>query len=841
MKNLYVLCCAFFIFLFGNAQPYITTSTTQFTHEELVTQVLINSPCAIVENIVGTTGTNFGNLNGIGYFENTNTNFPIDNGVILMTGAVNEAPGPNGGAQAGGGWPGDPQLFNYIQGLGIDPGLTSYNDASILEFDFRPLTDSISFNFVFASNEYGIFQCDYSDAFAFFLTDVGTGDVTNLAIVPDTNDPISVITIRDQLYNSSCSSVNPEFFDVYYGSPNGLPNAQSPINFNGHTVLMQAWSYVTPNTQYRMKLVIADRNDTAFNSAVFLEGGSFFIGNADLGEDRTIQNGNAPCDGDEILLTVETNENSIITWYFNGEVIEGEIGSTLVVTTAGTYGVEIVNPDAPDCTITDEIIVEFKTSPIVELGGDVLVCNEVSVVLDATPLNSNEFDSIFYQWFKDGEILVGATEATLVVTEIGVYSVEVTSDLGCMVTDNISVVIPEFSVNLGEDVTPCDSTPYEIAPLIEGIDPSEVTYLWSTGETTPSIFVTTSGNYSVEVSYVECTKTDDINVTFIPAPILDLGGELLVCDALIYLLDATPENSSVFNELFYQWYYNGVIITGATQATLEVTENGVYSVDVTTDLGCTITETVSVSFVNFSVDLGEDVFPCDETSFEIIPMIEGINPSEATYLWNTGQTSFSITVTTSGNYSVDVSYAGCTQSDTIEVNFRELPLVNLGTSLLKCAQDILILNAQPQNESSSQLTFTWFFNGGVILNENASTLEVTDAGIYAVEVNDNGCVTLDDVIVSFYANANCIISQGISPNGDGFNDCFDLQFLTDQSNITKLSIFNRYGRIVYEQASYVNQWCGQNDNGDLLPIGNYYYVITFQEETPKTGYIYLNK
>ncbi|PKP27084.1 MAG: hypothetical protein CVU03_00630 [Bacteroidetes bacterium HGW-Bacteroidetes-2] len=841
MKNFNLLVCAFFIFLFGNAQPYITTSTTQFTHEELVTQVLINSPCAIVENIVGVTGTNFGNLNGIGYFENTNSNFPIDNGVILMTGAVNEAPGPNGGTQGGGGWPGDQQLFNYIQGLGIDPGLTSYNDASILEFDFRPLTDSISFNFVFASNEYGIFQCDFSDAFAFFLTEVGTGEVTNLAIVPDTNDPISVITIRDQLYNSSCGSVNPEFFDVFYGTPNGLPDVQSPINFNGHTVLMQAWSFVTPNTQYRMKLVIADRNDTAFNSAVFLEGGSFFIGNADLGEDLTIQNGNAPCDGDEILLTVETSESSIITWYFNGVILEGETGSTLLVTVAGTYGVEIVNPDAPDCIITDEIIVEFKTSPIVELGEDILVCNEVTALLDATPLNSNDFDAIFYQWFLNDEILVEATEATLLVSEIGVYSVEVTTDLGCVVTDSISVLIPDFSVSLGEDVTPCDSIPYEIVPLIEGIDPSEVTYLWSTGETTPSIFVITSGNYSVVVSYLECTKTDDIQVDFIPSPILDLGDELLECDALFKILDATPENNNIFNELFYQWYFNGTLITGATQATLEITENGIYTVEVTTDLGCTITETVSVTFVQFSVNLGADVFPCDATSFEIVPLVEGINPSDATYLWNTGQTTFSITVTTSGTYSVDVSYFGCTQTDTIEVNFRELPLVNLGTSLLKCAQDILTLNAQPQNESSGQLTFIWFFNGGVILNENASTLDVTEAGIYAVEVNDNGCITSEDVEVNFYANENCIISQGISPNRDGLNDCFDLQFLNDKSSITKLSIFNRYGSIVFEQANYVDQWCGQSDNGELLPIGNYYYVITFQEEKPKTGYIYLNK
>nr|MBA3900264.1 choice-of-anchor L domain-containing protein [Bacteroidota bacterium] len=457
MKNNYLLFCAFFLYLFGNAQPYITTSTTQFTQEELVTQVLINSPCAIVENVVGITGINFGSLNGIGYFENTNPEFPINDGVILMTAGVNQAPGPNGNPQDAGNWPGDAQLFNYIQSLGIDPGLTSYNDASILEFDFKPLTDSISFNFVFASNEYGIFQCDYSDAFAFFLTNEDTNEVTNLAIVPGTSDPISVITIRDQLYNSSCGSVNPEFFDKYYGTPNGLPNVQSPINFNGHTVLMQAWSYVEPNTQYRMKLVIADRNDSSFNSAVFIQGGSFFIGGTDLGEDLTIANGNAPCDDEEVILTVNTSQGSIITWFFNGDIIPGENGQTLLVTEPGLYGVEIVNPDAPDCFITDEILIEFKTTAIIDLGDDILGCEAIFVELDATPENLDDLGGATYEWFFNGVLIPGENNATLEVTEYGEYTVEVTTDLGCVTTDSISVDISDFTVDLGEDVFLCEN------------------------------------------------------------------------------------------------------------------------------------------------------------------------------------------------------------------------------------------------------------------------------------------------------------------------------------------------------------------------------------------------
>src|SRR5690606_30872167 len=171
--------------------------------------------------------TNFGLGNGIGYFENTNPNFPISDGIVLATGSIVDV-GPTNGVEGPisnttfpqGGWPGDAQLFNYIQSLGIDPGLTSYNDATIIEFDFRPMTDSISFNFVFGSNEYGTFQCDYSDAFAFFLENTDTGTITNMALVPGTigEVPISVTTIRDNAHNGGCSSQNPEYFQVFYGA-----------------------------------------------------------------------------------------------------------------------------------------------------------------------------------------------------------------------------------------------------------------------------------------------------------------------------------------------------------------------------------------------------------------------------------------------------------------------------------------------------------------------------------------------------------------------------------------------------------------------------------------------
>src|SRR5690606_22350070 len=106
-----LLVSLFLLPLLSLAQS-ITVDIDTYTHEELITDILIgNNPCAVVENIASTTGTNFGFPSGIGYFENTNPNFPIESGIILATGDIMVSPyeAPPIGWRTtwgAGGWPG---------------------------------------------------------------------------------------------------------------------------------------------------------------------------------------------------------------------------------------------------------------------------------------------------------------------------------------------------------------------------------------------------------------------------------------------------------------------------------------------------------------------------------------------------------------------------------------------------------------------------------------------------------------------------------------------------------------------------------------------------------------
>jgi gliding motility-associated-like protein len=104
-----------------------------------------------------------------------------------------------------------------------------------------------------------------------------------------------------------------------------------------------------------------------------------------------------------------------------------------------------------------------------------------------------------------------------------------------------------------------------------------------------------------------------------------------------------------------------------------------------------------------------------------------------------------------------------------------------------------------------------------------------------VMFNTTGCTATADIFVEELET--CVIPQGISPNGDGMNDTFDLSSFDVQS----LTIFNRNGVKVYEKTNYLDEWHGQSLDGDELPVGTYYYVMNYQGTKTKAAWVYINR
>ncbi|WP_460220232.1 choice-of-anchor L domain-containing protein [Psychroserpens sp. MEBiC05023] len=496
----------------------VTVDQDTYSIEELVVDILIDSPCAQITNIEFTTGTDFGDVNGIGYFSADEDSFPFEEGIILTSGDASRASGPNFDAMSDGGfgWPGDAELDAAV-------GINS-NNASIIEFDFVPLSDEISFDFLMASEEYngstgGTFECTFSDAFAFLLTDEN-GVTTNLAVLPGTTTPILVTNIHPE--NPGCPAINEEYFGGYI--PQNLP----PISFDGRTTVFTAFSPVNIGETYHIKLVMADATDTALDSGVFLKAGSFDIGEVELGADITIEAGTAACLGEEVILQTQAPSVDHV-WFKDGFVIEGETSNTLVVTEAGTYTTQIIF--SPSCIISDEIVVEFLPLPdIAETPPNLIGCS----------IGANV--AVFELTDNDAEILAAVVDPTNYTVTYHETQADADNGDNPLVSPYTSLSDPQTVYALVVDnTTGCqDTTSFD---LVLGIEP-------------------------------ETTFTTDFDYEVCPNATIPI------------IVEATPVNYTT-DQVTINWYLDGVLIDGENGLSIPVLIAGDYEIEVIfNDTGC---------------------------------------------------------------------------------------------------------------------------------------------------------------------------------------------------------------------------------------------------------------
>jgi len=257
MKKLYTILILLIVTITVNAQ---LTTTNTMTPTQLVNNILLGSGVT-ASNIVFT-----GNVNQHAVFNATpSSSLGIASGILLSTGNVSTSSpvgpqGPNNSGSTTTDWNGSGDaLLNAVSGV------TTF-DAAILEFDFVPLGDSVKFRYCFGSEEYPEFvNAGVNDAFAFFLSGPnpsgGTYVNKNIALIPATTTPVSI------------DNVNAISNNIYYRANTPLPGID--CEFDGFTKVLYALEKVACGQVYHIKIAIADGGDGAYDSGVFLEGGSF--------------------------------------------------------------------------------------------------------------------------------------------------------------------------------------------------------------------------------------------------------------------------------------------------------------------------------------------------------------------------------------------------------------------------------------------------------------------------------------------------------------------------------------------------------------------------------------
>jgi len=559
-----------------------------------------NSPVYLIDNVLlggGVTASNHnyqGDSVQIAFFDATNTSLGINTGIVMATGEVSVLDPsftstfpilPNTVT--------DPDLLNVansVPPLLPSPHTNSFtvssiNDVAVLEFDFIPTSDSLSFNYVFGSEEYFAFEnSQYNDVFGFFLSGPGisgpysspsyhpNGSI-NLAIVPGSNPPLP-ITISSV---NSVTPINSQFFVDNQGGLDTIAYA------DGYTTVLTANATVQCGETYHIRLAIADGSDSGLSSFVWLQAGSFSSPVLevvdDLGLDSTVLE--IPCNSN-VTLTANGGVGATYEWYDQS----GNIFSTNNVVTVGngTYWVTATSFGCP--VISDTLTVISQSAPVVELGNDITIDCNSTVLLD--PNISGGSGVYNYLWNNN------STSNTL-NTGGGFYSVIVTDDqTGCYGEDSINITEdqPPNTVISGGGSICSDGSTVQINFLYDGLIPWDLQYFNQTDTflqtniqtANYSITTSTSGTYQIlnVLDYNDCMSNYSgqaiVQVNQMPEAVLSPDSYILyIGDTLLIQL---PEDYS-----YYQWFdQNNDSISNSS--VLSIYQAGDYYVYVEDQNGC---------------------------------------------------------------------------------------------------------------------------------------------------------------------------------------------------------------------------------------------------------------
>lgn len=747
-----------------------------FTPQQLIEDVLIDSNC--ITNVVVTNfiGGDFGGTDqSYGYFDATGTTFPFQSGIVLSTGRLSNVEGPNTtlSDDDAANWTGDNDLETVLNES------NTYN-ATIIEFEFTSAANLVSFRYLFASEEYqqgNPNTCKFSDLFGFLIREASDQVYTNIALVPDTQIPVKVTTVHPDIPNG-CSAQN----ESYFGSWN---NAAAPINFNGQTKVLTATANVLSGHTYHVKLVIADEQNYRFDSAVFLEAGSFQL-NTDLGSNRLVSTISALCKNDTLELNASQAGATSYRWFFNDVEQLGSISETFDVTQTGKYNVEVTLNN--NCFSYGEILIEYAPNPIVS-NTNIIECDSnqdgltTYNLFDAVPnivsgdsslsvqnffltsieaeQNSNEIpNSVAFQNTTSQQIIYARVENAFKCFSVA----EITLGIS-----NITITIPDFNICDddiidGFSVFNTDNLKSHVAPLI----PNGLTISFYKNEQDALNDVNAiNGNYTNETRNFEtlfvkienngnCYAISTINLNVIFTPLL-LGNE-----SQFYCLNTYPKTIQLYSGVLndnpsnysYQWFANSQSISD-TSDTIDVNEVGTYSVIATNQNGCAATREILVVMSNTAT-------------------IDDIIVKEV-----------------SSNNSITI-------------------------------------NASGEGDYQFALNTEIYDDNNVFTN--------VKAGFHTVYIYDkNGCgiVSKEVSVLGF--------PKYFTPNNDGYNDTWKPFGVNAQFNSNiKIIIFDRFGKLLKTINPLEPGWNG-TFNGSYLPNDDYWFRVVFQDGKEYRGHFALKR
>lgn len=735
----------------------LAINTTTYTPQQLVQDVLITG-CLTATNIVYT-----GQPGSIGYFSNGIPGLSFADGVILSTGNVSDAPGPNSSGSTGTSFysPGDASLEAIIG--------DETNDAAVLQFDFVPASNLLEFQYVFASDEYPEFaNSSFNDVFAFLISGGPEGYVNvNVALIPSTTIPVTINNVNDIDY--------PQYY---------VNNANSPnIEYDGMTVTLTATKPVTACSTYHIKLAVADVVDASYDSAVFLKASSFTSG-----ESYTVESFNS---WSASLSVMRGCSNYIVFSRTDDTPLNQPVPIEITITGTATPGVDystiptnLVIPagqqtliyyfDAYDTGVIqgdETVILNFENGCPCNAGTTQHIITLVDA-FDVTPTISNNGpvctgdpatltvnvvtpapDEVIIEWSTGA---VDVDHVTVNPTVTTTYTCDIIYPCDTITLSTTVTVIQPPDVDLGPD--------FDVAALTTNLNAGMAagnTGVWSvvSGPGTANVAPLTNTNTTATVDAFgiytfmwtetslapNCVASDQINVNFFHTPTATFESTPTLCfgdnTTIIFTGDVVTGLAN------FAWNFgNATVISGSGQGPYVV--NFPNSGNNTVSL--TITESVAVVTNSITVvippALDGTLTVVDDPCFEScngrasIIVTGGIAP----YNYSWGSSSNQMSNLCVGDYGLTVTDVnGCTYMQTFTIDQPAVLEYDTSYYHVPCFGT---LNGGANIWASGgtpPYTYIWSdgFNGGAHNN--------IAAGTYITTVSDlNGCSAMEQFVIT---------------------------------------------------------------------------------------------
>ena len=385
----------------------------------------------------------------------------------------------------------------------------------------------------------------------------------------------------------------------------------------------------------------------------------------------------------------------------------------------------------------------------------------------------------------------------------GSYSTDISNNSGWIFSNG-----PQYVYGLGPDTSFTLGGTFTINTSNFNGGPN-TTYLWSDGSTNSSLVVNKTGWYYVSVTFTGgCTVTDSIYIG---------------CDLIMnYTVTDNPCNGDSLGNIQAQipdpnFYYQYFWSTGDTLDFIDSLTAGTYYITVSADSGlCNVKDTLLV------IEPLPVICPQGDTAFCIEDSVQLDLGFFDTYLWNDGYNSQFRWVSQADSFIISVEDAdGCwSVPDTINIREDLPPIIDLGADTTICLGEYVVLDAGDGFDE-----YLWSANSSM------SSVKVYYTGEYWVRVREKTCV-VSDTIELFNCPPKFIVPNVFTPNGDGYNDVFNIEY----QNIWEfqVKIYDRWGVKVHQSVNLENPWDG-TVNGQEAAEGVYFWQIIYQEYNGKGG------